>query len=131
MVIDSAVPDTRSVGSFFMNPVISQSEFDSFMKAARAAVGEDAAVPHFPSGDSVKLSAAWLIEHAGFQKGYTFGNVGLSTKHTLAVINRGNATAGDVLAFVGRIGEKVRARFGVQLRAEPNYVGFGGEDRGR
>lgn len=131
MVIDSADPDTRSDGSFFMNPVISQSELDSFMKAARAAVGEDAAIPHFPSGDSVKLSAAWLVENAGFQKGYTLGNAGLSTKHTLAVINRGNAAAGDVLALVRKIDEKVRATFGVQLHPEPIFVGFAGGGRSR
>lgn len=124
MVLDPGDPDTRSDGSFFMNPVVSRTEFDAFMQKARAAVGEGAAVPHFPSSDSVKLSAAWLIEHAGFQKGYTRGNAGLSAKHTLAVVNRGEATAADVLRLVEEIQGRVRDTFGVELHAEPNFIGF-------
>jgi UDP-N-acetylmuramate dehydrogenase len=124
MVLDPGDPDTRSDGSFFMNPVVSNSELETFMKKARAVVGVGESVPHFPAGDSVKLSAAWLIEHAGFQKGYARGKAGLSTKHTLAVINRGEAKATDVLQLVEEIRGRVRDTFGLELHAEPNFIGF-------
>jgi UDP-N-acetylmuramate dehydrogenase len=115
MVIDPSDPDTRSDGSFFMNPVLPRAQFEQLPT-------QD--MPHFPSGDEVKLSAAWLIEHAGFHKGWTFGNVGLSTKHTLAVINRGGGTAREVVALVKTIQDKVREIFGVELHPEPNFIGF-------
>jgi UDP-N-acetylmuramate dehydrogenase len=117
MVIDPADPDTRSDGSFFMNPVIPAARYEEF--AARAPEA-----PHYPSGDEVKLSAAWLIEHAGFGKGFVHGNVGLSSKHSLAVINRGGGTAAEVLELVRMIQEKVRERFGVEIHPEPNFIGF-------
>jgi UDP-N-acetylmuramate dehydrogenase len=115
MVIDPADPDTRSDGSFFMNPVLARAEFERLPNRD---------MPHYPSGDEVKLSAAWLIEHAGFHKGWIHGNVGLSTKHTLAVINRGGGTAREVLSLVKSIQAKVRETFGVELHPEPNFVGF-------
>ena len=118
MVIDPNDPDTRSDGSFFMNPVLSAEDYARF-----AAVAPEA--PHFPAGSEVKLSAAWLIEHAGFHKGFVHGNVGLSTKHTLAVINRGGGTAREVLELVGMIQGKVRETFGVEIHPEPNFIGFG------
>jgi UDP-N-acetylmuramate dehydrogenase len=118
MVLDPNDPDTRSDGSFFMNPVISIDEFARFK--ARAA---DA--PNFPGNDgSVKLSAAWLIEHAGFSKGFAHGNVGLSSKHTLAVINRGNGTAREVTELVKMVQDRVREQFGVEIHPEPNFIGF-------
>lgn len=117
MVLDPADPDTRSDGSFFMNPVLTLAQYETFARIAPDA-------PHYPSGDEVKLSAAWLIEHAGFAKGYGLGNVGLSSKHTLAVINRGGGTAREVLALVESIRENVRAKFGVELHPEPNFVGL-------
>ncbi|HWW61259.1 MAG TPA: UDP-N-acetylmuramate dehydrogenase, partial [Thermoanaerobaculia bacterium] len=117
MVLDPADPDTRSDGSFFMNPVLTESEYEAFAARAEGA-------PHFPSRDGVKLSAAWLIEHAGFQKGFVHGNVGLSTKHTLAVINRGGGTAREVLELVAMIQGRVREQFGVELHPEPNFIGF-------
>lgn len=115
MVIDPADPDTRSDGSFFMNPVLSQGKFE------RLANRE---MPHYPSGDEVKLSAAWLIEHAGFHKGWIHGNVGLSTKHTLAIVNRGGGTAREVISLVQTIQSRVRETFGVELHPEPNFIGF-------
>jgi len=115
MVIDPNDPDTRSDGSFFMNPVLTRAQFEEF--PAKNA-------PHFPSGDQIKLSAAWLIEHAGFQKGFVYGNVGLSSKHTLAVINRGDGTAREVLELVRMIQEGVRDKFGVEIHPEPNFIGF-------
>lgn len=117
MVIDPADPDTRSDGSFFMNPVISPAEYEAFAQRAPEA-------PHFPSGDDVKLSAAWLIEHAGFHKGFVQGKVGLSSKHTLAVINRGGGTAAEAMELVRMIQEGVRSKFGVEIHPEPNFVGF-------
>lgn len=123
MVLDPADPDTRSDGSFFTNPVLDRSDFERFLRRARQVTG-DGSIPSFPAGDAVKLSAAWLIEHAGFQKGFAIGKAGLSTKHTLAVVNRGGATAADVVALVETIQSKVRDVFGVELRPEPNFIGF-------
>jgi len=119
MVIDPHDPDTRSDGSFFMNPVLSAADFERFSANAENA-------PHFPgSGDTVKLSAAWLIEHAGFSKGFVHGNVGLSSKHTLAVINRGGGTAREVRELVEMIQGRVREKFGIEIQPEPNFIGFG------
>jgi UDP-N-acetylmuramate dehydrogenase len=117
MVFDPTDPDTRSDGSFFMNPVISPAEYEAFLERAPDA-------PHFPSDGKVKLSAAWLIEHAGFHKGFAHGNVGLSSKHTLAVINRGGGTAREVLELVRMIQDRVRETFGVEIHPEPNFIGF-------
>ncbi|MEW6210096.1 MAG: UDP-N-acetylenolpyruvoylglucosamine reductase, partial [Acidobacteriota bacterium] len=78
----------------------------------------------FPTGDRIKLSAAWLIEHAGFEKGYAHGNVGISTKHALAIVNRGGGTAREVLDLAEEIKSRVRDRFGVVLVPEPVMVGF-------
>jgi len=112
MVLDASDPDTRSDGSFFMNPIVDASLATEEM-------------PHFPASEGmVKLSAAWLIEHAGFEKGFALGNAGLSTKHTLAVINRGGATAREVLALVELIQRRVREKFGIELQPEPNFIGF-------
>lgn len=109
MVLDPDDPDTRSDGSFFMNPIVPEPIADA---------------PHFPAENGVKLSAAWLIEHAGFAKGFMHGNVGISTKHTLAIVNRGGGTAADVLELVRMIQDRVREKFGVELHPEPNFVGF-------
>lgn len=113
MVLDPNDPDTRSDGSFFMNPIVETSVADALPE-----------MPKFPSDGKVKLSAAWLIEHAGFQKGFTLGRAGISTKHTLAIVNRGGATAKEVLELVRLIQEKVRDAFGVDLHPEPNFIGF-------
>jgi UDP-N-acetylmuramate dehydrogenase len=116
MVLDPNDPDTRSDGSFFMNPILTAEQFEQFRARAENA-------PSFPSSDgTVKLSAAWLIEHAGFTKGFTHGNVGLSSKHSLAVINRGDGTAREVRELVAMIQEKVRATFGVEIHPEPNFI---------
>ncbi len=119
MVLDPADPDTRSDGSFFMNPVLTPAEFEDFR---RRAGKED--VPHFPAGDQIKLSAAWLIEHAGFQKGFVYGNVGISSKHTLALINRGGGSAREVLELVAMIQGRIWDTFGVDVHPEPNFIGF-------
>jgi len=122
MVIDPSDPDTRSDGSFFMNPIIPAAALPGFLTRALAQ-GGSIEPPHFPSGEEVKLSAAWLIEHAGFRKGFVHGNVGLSSKHSLAVINRGGGTAREVKELVEMVQRAVRDRFGVEILPEPNFVG--------
>jgi len=117
MVLDPSDPDTRSDGSFFMNPVVTPARFEEIRRDADN-------IPHFPSGDQIKLSAAWLIEQSGFHKGFMHGNVGLSSKHTLAVINRGGGTAMEVLELVRMIQEGVRKRFGVEMQPESSFIGF-------
>ena len=120
MVLDATDVDTHSVGSFFVNPIVSESTYDRV--AAHVPGGR---VPRFvmPNGD-VKIPAAWLIETAGFSKGHGDGPVGVSSKHSLALVNRGGATARDVVALAARIKRAVIDRFGIALRAEPMCVGF-------
>jgi UDP-N-acetylmuramate dehydrogenase len=124
MVLNPGDPDTRSAGSFFTNPVIAADQFARVVAAAEAA--GDGPVPHFPApGDLIKVPAAWLIEHAGFARGYgTPGRARLSSKHTLALINAGNATAADLVALAREIVTGVRAAFGVTLEPEPILVGI-------
>lgn len=125
MVIDPADPDTRSCGSFFMNPILDEDAHHAFIERARGLVGPHERIPSFPASDGkLKLSSAWLIEHAGFRKGFTLGRAGISTKHTLAVVNRGGANAEEILALVRMIQRKVREIFGVEIHPEPNLVGF-------
>ena len=124
MVLDPADPDTRSDGSFFVNPVVPESEVDAFLRRAHDLGHPEASVPRFPADGGVKLSAGWLIERAGFAKGYGSGNVGLSTKHALAIVNRGGGTAREVLELVREIRAGVAAKFGVKLNPEPSFVGF-------
>jgi UDP-N-acetylmuramate dehydrogenase len=114
MVLDADDADTRSDGSFFMNPIVSPAAFSKMPE-----------MPHFPAGEGVKLSAAWLIENAGFHKGLVHGNVGISSKHTLAIINRGGGTAREVLELARMIQQGVREKFGVELQPEPVVVGSG------
>ena len=124
MVLDAVDSDTRSVGSFFMNPIVSA---DAHARISGAAGGS---APGFILADGrVKVPAAWLIEQAGFAKGYRAGRVGLSTKHPLAIVNRGGATADDVVELAATIKRGVLQRFGVALRPEPIFVGFGDEAR--
>ncbi len=125
MVIDPADPDTRSVGSFFVNPVLEAAALADVEKAARARYGEDTQVPRFPAGDGqVKVPAAWLIEHAGFAKGYRHGDgARISSKHTLALVNDGTASTAGLMALAREISDGVRDTFGVGLAPEPVLVG--------
>jgi UDP-N-acetylmuramate dehydrogenase len=119
MVVDARDPDSRSVGSFFMNPVVAASDGDRLASMA----GEQP--PCFATGEGrVKIPAAWLIERSGFRKGHVDGAVGISTKHPLALVNRGGATAADVLRLASAVKRGVADRFGVWLRPEPIFVGF-------
>jgi UDP-N-acetylmuramate dehydrogenase len=122
MVIDSSDVDSRSVGSFFVNPIVTQEELDRITQSLGSA-GEQ--VPAFPAGDDrVKLSAAWLIERAGINRGYVHGGVGTSTKHALAIINRGGGSAAEVVELKQLIQKRVVEEFGVMLQPEPVFVGF-------
>jgi UDP-N-acetylmuramate dehydrogenase len=128
MVIDEADPNRRSVGSFFVNPMVSAAQADEIEQRVRAAAFEAQPMPRYPVGDRIKLSAAWLIERAGFVKGTTDGPVGISTRHALAIVNRGGATAAQILDFARRVRDAVVERFGVVLAAEPVLVGFSEEE---
>ncbi|HWP43787.1 MAG TPA: UDP-N-acetylenolpyruvoylglucosamine reductase, partial [Blastocatellia bacterium] len=124
MVIDPADIDSRSVGSFFVNPVVSPEELKEIAERARRLAPADPAIPTFPAPDNrVKLSAAWLIERAGFARGYCHGNVGISSKHALAIINRGGGTAREVIELAELIKARVFETFGVHLTPEPILVG--------
>ena len=129
MVIDPADPDTRSVGSFFVNPVLDADAMACVEAAARARCGPDTRVPRFPvedrAGDGlVKVPAAWLIEHAGFGKSYSPGDgARISSKHTLALVNSGSASTASLMALAREIRDGVRDTFGVWLAPEPVLVG--------
>jgi UDP-N-acetylmuramate dehydrogenase len=121
MVIDESDPDSRSAGSFFMNPIISQSQLDHI----KGVMGAVDLPPAFEQTSGMyKISAAWLIERAGLHKGYRHGSVGISSKHTLAIINRGQGTAEQVLELKELIEARVLEKFGVKLVPEPNFIGF-------
>ncbi len=120
-------PDCHSAGSFFKNPILTAEAFARLEASAKeqGLIGDGEQVPSFPAADSkVKVPAAWLIERAGFQKGYAKGRAGISSKHTLAIINRGGATAGEILALVKEIQMRVAERFGVLLAPEPIFIGI-------
>jgi UDP-N-acetylmuramate dehydrogenase len=128
MVLDAADPDTRSAGSFFTNPVLNLLQFADLERAVAAICGPETRVPQFPAGPGqVKVPAAWLIERAGFGKGYQPGPGGqdarISTKHTLALVNPGGATTASLLALAREVADGVRKAFGVDLAAEPVLVG--------
>jgi UDP-N-acetylmuramate dehydrogenase len=120
MVIDPADPDSVSAGSFFTNPIL---DADAYAALAER-LGPDLRPPAFPEPDGrVKTSAAWLIERAGFHRGYGNGRVGISTKHTLALVNRGGASTAELMALAREIAAGVRERFGIRLVPEPVLVG--------
>ncbi len=111
--------DCRSAGSFFKNPVLTRGDYDRLLDRAGAPI------PNFPApSGNIKVAAAWLVEHAGFPKGFTRGPVGISRKHALALVNRGGARASDIADLAAEIQQRVAEKFGVQLQPEPMYVGF-------
>lgn len=118
MVLDEGDHDTWSVGSFFTNPVIDAGHFERIRDSAGGPV------PHYPAADGVKLAAGWLVERAGFGKGFPgYGPCRLSTRHALALTNRGGATTADVLALARTVRDGVHEAFGVTLVPEPVLVG--------
>lgn len=120
MVIDPADPNSRSAGSFFKNPMVSAEKLAEIEDLVK-----DETVPHFPAGKELtKIPAAWLIEKAGFHKGFCLGNAGISTNHSLALINRGGATAAEILKLKNLIVDGVFSKFEINLLPEPVFVGF-------
>ena len=118
MVIESDDENRRSVGSFFKNPVVDREKFEQIAGHSHSPV------PHFPVADEiVKIPAAWLIEHAGFHKGYKRGHAGISTRHTLAIVNRGGATTAEIVSLKDEIRHIVYEKFGMDLVPEPIFVG--------
>jgi UDP-N-acetylmuramate dehydrogenase len=124
MLIVPGDEDCRSAGSFFKNPVVNLAEADR-VQALAQRLAPSQAMPRFPAQEGqVKLSAAWLVEQSGFAKGYALGPVGISRKHTLAIVNRGGATANDVIVLKDEVQKKVFDVWGVRLHPEPVFVGF-------
>lgn len=126
MVVDAADPCSRSVGSFFVNPIVAPAEArqaeDRLRRSGRLAPAERA--PIYPAGEGqVKIPAAWLIERAGLERGMRVGAVGLSRNHALAIVNYGGATADEIVAFARTIRDRVREAAGVTLKPEPVFVG--------
>jgi UDP-N-acetylmuramate dehydrogenase len=121
MLITPGDPDCMSAGSFFKNPVLSEEQHENLKQRAAA---RGLAVPSYPALETrKKVSAAWLVERSGFSKGFGFGRVGISTKHALAIVNRGGATAADVLALKEQSQHRVEEIWGVQLEPEPVMLG--------
>ena len=119
MVVDPADPESRSAGSFFTNPLVDSAQLAELARR----LGEGVAFPSWPAERGLtKLSAAWLIERAGFAKGFTVGNVGISSKHALALVNRGGATSTELLALARQIQATVHERFAIELAPEPIIV---------
>lgn len=126
MVLSENDPDSRSAGSFFKNPVVDREAVAPL--ARTASCGEDN-IPHYPAGagyddSKVKLSAAWLIELAGFKKGFVLGRAALSSKHVLAITNLGGATAAEITALRDAVIAGVVERTGIRLEQEPVLLGF-------
>jgi UDP-N-acetylmuramate dehydrogenase len=121
MLAESAAVCGRSAGSFFKNPVVDSSAVDRIAAVVGVPAGE---VPHWPVGEGrVKLPAAWLVERAGFGKGFRMGRVGISSRHTLALVNLGGASAAEVMALRDAVVRGVEGKFGVRLEQEPVEVG--------
>lgn len=118
MLLVAGDPDCRSAGSFFKNPVIPQAQYDRIVNERGDAV------PHYPAEQGFqKIPAAWLLDQAGFHKGYALGRAGISTRHTLALVNRGEATATEIAALRDRITATVKDKFGIELQPEPVWLG--------
>ncbi|MGB7556334.1 MAG: UDP-N-acetylmuramate dehydrogenase, partial [Candidatus Korobacteraceae bacterium] len=122
MLIVPGDEDARSAGSFFKNPIVAQSFFEELSERLRL---RGLQVPSYPAGDGFrKLSAAWLVEQAGFLKGYTLGAAGISRRHALAIVNRGGASAAQIIALKDEIQARVLNEFGIELQPEPVFIGF-------
>jgi len=122
MLIVPGDDDCRSAGSFFKNPVLSEAQCKELTARAES---KGLAIPSYPALDAQrKVSAAWLVEHSGFAKGYAVGAAGISQKHALALINRGDAKASDIVSLKDEIQHGVREAWGILLEPEPVFVGF-------
>jgi UDP-N-acetylmuramate dehydrogenase len=122
MLITAGDPDSCSAGSFFKNPVLTAVQFDELTRRAQE---RNLQVPSYPAlSQQRKISAAWLVENSGFAKGYAKGQAGISSKHALALINRGDANASDILALKDEIQQRVVQVWGIELEPEPVLLGF-------
>jgi len=122
MLIVLGDDDCRSAGSFFKNPLLSEEQFKELAERAESKGLE---IPSYPALDAQrKVSAAWLVEHSGFSKGYALGPAGISHKHALALINRGDAKASDIVGLKDAIQHGVQEAWGIQLDPEPVFLGF-------
>jgi UDP-N-acetylmuramate dehydrogenase len=122
MLLDPSDPESKSAGSFFKNPVLSEQQF---LDLAKRAAERGVQVPSYPAlSKQKKVSAAWLVEHSGFHKGYTKGRVGISSKHALALVNRGGAAAAEIVEVMTEIQRAVQEKWGIRLETEPVLVGF-------
>jgi UDP-N-acetylmuramate dehydrogenase len=122
MLLVAGDADCQSAGSFFKNPVVSEKQHQDLQKRAAA---KGLTLPSYPALEKTKkVSAAWVVERSGFARGYGFGHVGISSKHALAIVNRGGATASEVLALKDQIQQRVEEIWGLQLEPEPVMVGF-------
>lgn len=124
MLIVPGDADSRSAGSFFKNPILSETQFKELSARAASRVLQ---IPSYPALEAQhKVSAAWLVEHSGFAKGFTLGAVGISHKHALALINTGTASAAEVIRLKETIQKVVQEVWGIHLEPEPVFVGFSG-----
>jgi UDP-N-acetylmuramate dehydrogenase len=127
MVLQEHDPESRNAGSFFKNPILTPGQATGVEEKARSSgvLAASERIPRFaaPAGDE-KLPAAWLVERAGFSKGFTFGHAGISSKHSLALINRGGASAQEIVDLMHLIQDRIRILFGIDLQPEPVFVGF-------
>ncbi len=123
MLAEATDENGRSAGSFFLNPVVAPELADEVARRY-AGHGGGRELPRWPAPGGIKLSAAWLIEEAGFPRGYGAGKAGLSSRHSLAIVNRGGATASDIVALAREIRAGVAAAFGIVLHPEPILLGF-------
>ncbi len=124
MVIDPADPDSVSAGSFFTNPILTPGEFEAMRSRAAERLGAAQTPPSWPEPDGrIKTSAAWLLQRAGYGPGYGEGRAGVSSKHSLALVNRGGATAAELIGLARELRDGVESAFGVELVPEPTLVG--------
>ncbi|MEO6806063.1 MAG: UDP-N-acetylmuramate dehydrogenase [Edaphobacter sp.] len=121
MLIVEGEPDSRSAGSFFKNPIVSEPLLKEIADTLATPLEK---IPHWPSGPGqIKLAAAWLLDQAGFHKGFVMGRAGISSRHTLALVNRDHATFADIAALRDTIQHEVQRRFHIQLEQEPVQLG--------
>lgn len=124
MVLDPDDPDSVSAGSFFLNPILSAEAFTALERRVAERLGADVFPPAWPkAGGAFKTSAAWLVERAGFHRGYGTARAGISAKHALALVNRGGASTTELVALAREVRRGVRESFGVTLQPEPTLVG--------
>jgi len=122
MLITAGDPNSLSAGSFFKNPVLAAGQFDELMRRAEE---RNLKVPSYPAlSRQKKISAAWLVENSGFSKGYVKGHAGISSKHALALVNRGGASASEILALKDEIQKRVDQEWGIKLEPEPVFIGL-------